>query len=159
MNPRSLWAHKKGAFTNMQIRQHARDLAKAGFYLCCIVGLVSTAVRAGSAARQEPTEWIDLGWVSPSSERSDPAPTRISTVVANAREIREALAKPIPRPDPLPPITAKLAYGHLKPGGKGMLAVAGKKTKVKHEALDAMAQDTSWHRSSSIVAPELHKIY
>jgi hypothetical protein len=108
-------------------------------------------------------EFADTPFVSWTAAVLEPAPkepTRLSVAVTNAREIRAALAKPIPGPDPLPPITAKLAYGHLKPGGKGV--VTGNKFRLPQVADDAMAMDLAapkQHRARSAVLPELHKVY
>ena len=62
--------------------------------------------------------------------------------IATAREIKEALRRPIPRPEPLGPITAKLA----NPQGSKMASSPGKKIKLSQAALDAMAMDQSGAR-------------
>ena len=100
------------------MRQHARELAHAGTYLCCL-GVLVAGVAYGAVASTTSIPDALFDWLAPSIDASESQPTRLSVAVANAREIREALGKPIPRPAPLPPITAKLAYGHLKPGGNG----------------------------------------
>ena len=41
---------------------------------------------------------------------ADREPTRMDLMVANAREIRAALLKPLPAPEPLGPITQKSAH-------------------------------------------------
>ena len=66
------------------------------------------------------------------------AKSRLEERVQTAREIRAALAKPIPPPAPLPPITAKLAHPiETKP-----VARAETKTKrIPKEAWDAFAQE------------------
>jgi hypothetical protein len=63
--------------------------------------------------------------------------TLLNDRIANAREIKRALARPLPKPDPLPPISAKLANpnpGRLSPSVKSA-------PKVSPEALNAMAMD------------------
>jgi hypothetical protein len=142
------------------MRRHARDLAHAGTYLCCLGVLVVGAAYGAVTSTTSIPDTL-FAWPAPSLYRSEPQPTRLSIAVANAREIREALAKPIPSPAPLSPITAKLAYGHLKPGGKGYTATAAKKPKLPKNGLDAMAMDVSANsfRASSAVIPEMHKVY
>lgn len=142
------------------MRQHARDLAHAGIYLCLLVGLLGgTAIALPSflsQIHQTPT------WAAAALESTPQDTTRISHVVSTARQIRSALAKPIPGPQPLPPITAKLAYGYLKPGGKGAISIAApRKPRLPQAALDAMAMDVSAtnFRAGSAVIPELHKVY
>ena len=143
------------------VRQNTRDLAKAGTYLVAIGLLFGSFAVAGAALRDLPDSPF-FGWATAALEPStELQATRVSQVVANAREIRAALAKPIPRPEPLTPITAKLAYGHLKPGGNGASAVTQRKPKLPKAGMEAMAMDTSpsSFRASSTVMPELHKVY
>ena len=142
------------------MRQHARDLAQTGTYLCCL-GVLVAGVAYGAVASTTSIPNMLSDWLSPSLVASESPPTRLSVAVANAREIREALAKPVPGPAPLPPITAKLAYGHLKPGENGHAATAEKKPKLPKNGLDAMAMDVSTNsfRASSAVIPEMHKVY
>jgi len=142
------------------MRQHARDLAHTGTYLCCL-GVLVAGVAYGAGASTTSIPDALFGWLAPSVDASESQPTRLSVAVAHAREIREALDRGIPGPAPLPPITAKLAYGHLKPGGNGHAAVAEKKPKLPKNGLDAMAMDVSanYFRASSAVIPEMHKVY
>src|SRR4029078_6124671 len=44
------------------------------------------------------------------SQTAEIEKTLLDTRVESSREIRQALAKPIPRPEPLGPITAKLSH-------------------------------------------------
>lgn len=142
------------------MRQHARDLAHTGTYLCCL-GVLVAGVAYGAVASTTSIPNMLSDWLSPSLVASESPPTRLSVAVANAREIRETLGKPVPGPAPLPPITAKLAYGHLKPGENGHAATAEKKPKLPKNGLDAMAMDVSANsfRASSAVIPEMHKVY
>ena len=143
------------------MQQDARDLANAGFYLCCVCVLIGSCALAGAAALKQASESPIYNWAASALEISHRETTRASQMVANAREIQAALAKPIPRPEPLPPITAKLAYGQLRTVGSGAI-MANHKPKLPKEALDAMAMDTSVaqkFRASSAVTPELHKVY
>ena len=150
-----------------QFRRNAavsNDLAKMGTYFIGVALIVSSFAFAGTAALRELPESPLFGWAT---SALSPAPethqTRLSQAVANAREIRAALAKPIPRPVPLPPITAKLAYGHLKPGGNGAISVANvdRKPKLPKAGMDAMAMSVSSsnYRASSAVVPEMHRVY
>ena len=99
---------------------------------------------------QSVATFLDLG--------DDGAPTYLHLATENAREIRAALAKPIQSQQPLPPIAAKLAYGHLKPGNNKKSAVANHKTPaLPRAALEAMAST----RKSFSPPPqiELHRVY
>ena len=138
----------------MPVHQDARDLTKIGSYMVAVVVLVSSFAMAGMAALSPESPL--LGWAATALEPSEKHVTRLDQAVANAREIRAALAKPIPRPEPLPPITAKLAYGHLKPGGTGAVA----ERKLPSASMNAMAMDvSSSYRASSATIPEMHKVY
>jgi hypothetical protein len=128
--------------------------------LCLLAGLLGgTATALSSVLRQIHQT---PAWAAAALESTPQDTTRISHVVTTAREIRSALAKPIPGPQPLPPITAKLAYGYLMPGGKGAISIAApRKPRLPKAALDAMAMDVSAtnFRAGSAVIPELHKVY
>ena len=137
------------------MHQCARDLANAGSYLIAILILVGAFSFGGMAALSPKSSLI--GWAAMEEQPPQKQLTHLDRAVATAREIREALAKPIPGPAPLPPITAKLAYGQLKPNGKG--AVAERGPVLPKAAVDAMAMDLSSYRSSSAVRPEMHKVY
>jgi hypothetical protein len=78
------------------------------------------------------------------TQQGSTRPAREKTVlyerIAAAREVKEALRRPIPRPEPLGPITAKVA----NPQGSKVAAVPGKqKIKIPRAALNAMAMDQS----------------
>ena len=135
------------------MNRNCRDLVNAGLYLCALVLI------AGSVAYASASAVIDgpaLLSATPSSASAPP--TRISEVVSGARQIRAALAKPIPRPEPLPPITTKLAYGHLKPGAATQVSA---RKRAPHPGHQAMARGGSFgdFRASNAVAPELHRVY
>ena len=142
------------------MRQSVIDLSKVAAYLIAAVVLLGSLVGAATAAFHNIHETPIGNWISTSQEASREA-TRLSTVVAHAREIREALARPIPGPERLQPITAKLAYGHLKPGGNGVTAITvTAQRKVSKISNDAIAMDmSSSFRASSAVRPDLHKVY
>ena len=133
--------------------RNARDLRNAGLYLFAVTalagglvlcgGLISTHVGAGSAIQ---TVVFD--------REAAPAPTRLSLAVESAREIRAALARPIPPPAPLQPITAQVAYGHLK-SGKSPVA---KVPRLNPAALDAMAS-ADVGTQAPIPRAELHRVY
>jgi hypothetical protein len=78
------------------------------------------------------------------AELEERTPTVLDLQVKTSREIREALAKPIPRPDPLLPITAKverpLTAKVERPQGKVTVAAAkSDRLKVLKPAQDAFA--------------------
>ena len=151
------------------MHQHYRDLAHAGAYLLClalfILGGTFGCVYAFTSSGQEVLEAV-----LPQNAEDDQR-TRIGEVVTTAREVRKALARPFSSLEKLPPITATVAYGHLRPGGEGQLAIAAQKRKerrsIPKEAMEAnaMALDfssTSNHLQSSpakAFVPELHKVY
>src|SRR5215218_8060458 len=60
------------------------------------------------------------------TRRAQQEKTLLNERIESAREIRRALARPVPPPDPLPPITAKLANPE-----KAKLAASGKPPKEK----------------------------
>jgi len=142
----------------MKTRQDKRDLGYAGAYVLSGGLLLGSMAFAGAAAWSEMQESPFVSWVASTLEISRNQPsTRMTLLIDNAREIRAALAKPIPRPEPLPLITAKLAYGHLKPGASGATAIA----QQGKAGMNAMAMDVSSSnfRASSAVIPEMHKVY
>lgn len=57
--------------------------------------------------------------------------------IATAREIKNALRRPIPGPEPLSPITAKLAH----PPSSKLASVPQKKIKLPQAARNAMAME------------------
>ena len=84
------------------------------------------------------------------TRRAQQEKTLISERIESAREIRRALARPVPPPDPLPPITAKLANSRVATEvthfGKPKLAESGNsnpsRLKVPPAARNAMAMET-----------------
>ena len=146
------------------MQNNLHDLTHAGAYLSGAALLFGSIAFAAPAVLKEiPASNLMLNWAA-ALEPAPPEPTRLSVVVANAREIRASLAKPIPKVEPLPPITAKLAYGYLRPGASGAKAMLAQSAKLPIASLDAMAMamDTSAAKrfgASSAVAPELHKVY
>ena len=142
------------------MRRNAHDLAKAGVYILG-VGLLlgSVAFAGGTALRELPNSPI-FNWAADLIEPAASQETRLSQALINSREIKASLAKQIRRPEPLPPITAKLAYGHLRPGGSGATALNFEKSKLPKAALDAQAMDgPNRFRASSAVVSDLHKVY
>ena len=99
-------------------------------------------------------------WLAPSLDASESRAHSAQCCRRQCAREREALAKPIPGPPPLPPITAKLAYGHLKPGGNGHAATAEKKPKLPKNGLThGNNVSANSFRASSAVIPEMHKVY
>jgi hypothetical protein len=145
----------------MSLRQHLRDLAHAGFYLLTLGALLGGLTFVATAALTNLSDSTLAEWLTDSDPQEDTQETRISRVVANARQIQASLANPIPGPGPLPPITAKIAYGHLKPGAQNSQTTAYRTPKIPKAALDAMAMDRSsiMQQVFSAPPPELHKVY
>lgn len=140
---------------------NTRDLAKAGVYILGIGLLLGSVALAGASAFRELPHSLVFNWAANLIEPAGTQETRLSQALTNSREIKAALAKPISRPEPLAPITAKLAYGHLRPGGSGTSAHHAEKLRLPKAALEAKAMvDGSNHfRASSAVVPELHRVY
>jgi hypothetical protein len=145
------------------MRRDRRDLAHAGAYLCAVALLIGAVGVAGAVALSEAAQAPLFGWFaamtgSPSQEQEH---DRIKDIAASAREIRAALARPVAVPEPLPPITAKLAHGNLRPGAPGARTMAPSRRALSSEARDAMAMDAPSFRSGlrGAVIPDLHKVY
>ena len=129
--------------------QDARDLRNAGLYLVASAVLAAGLVLGGAFFAERAivnpavAEIVTSAFAETGSSLEtmpESMPTRLSVVVANAREIRDALAKPHPPLAPLPPITENLAYGHLKPGSHvAQSSVTQRPLKLKHDAMNAMA--------------------
>ena len=136
---------------------HARDLRNAGGYLLGLLILAGALLFTGPQLVQRAlasSPFNDL----PLASQPERTQTRLSVAVDTAREIRAALSKPQPRLEPLQPITAKLAYGHLKPGSP----TARQRIKLPKEAMDAMASvepPAEVRRSYSPAPGEMHRVY
>ena len=144
----------------MRTHHHSRDLVSAAAYVVAVAAVVASLAFLPAPWTLVTLATIDTG--SAIFETQPPQPTRLNEAVANAREIREALARPIPGPPPLPPITAQIAYGHLRPGGKGYAGNEQAKPRLPQAARDAMAMDNlsnQFYRGNKPVMPELHKVY
>ena len=142
------------------MHQSARDLAKAGVYILGVGLLLGSVAFAGATALRELPNSPILNWAADLIEPTATQETRLSQALINSMEIKAALAKQIRRPEPLPPITANLAYGHLRPGGSELTAQHFEKLKLPKAALDSHAMDRPGQfRSSSAVIPDLHKVY
>lgn len=136
--------------------QSAGDLGNAGAYIFAIVALgAGLLLGSGLVAERVKAHSVLQSIASAFDHDGEPKPTRLSIMVDNAREIRAALAKPIPPHEPLSPITAKLAYGHLKNGRA--TAMVAKAPKRPAAASDAMASINTGR--SAAVQVELHRIY
>ena len=139
--------------------QDVRDLRSAGLYLFALAGLALGLMVGGAAiADRVSASSVFASVVSVFETDSDPAPTHLSISVARAREVRAALAKPLPPLEPLPPITATLAYGHLKNARSSSVAAQYKVPKLPAAALNAMAS-TNFQTSAPASSVELHKVY
>jgi hypothetical protein len=117
--------------------QHARDLRNAGLYLVVLAIVGTTLVLGGMTLGERAVASSFFSELASFLEPDpDPAPTRLSIAVENAREVQAALAKPVEPPAPLQPITAKLAHGHLKPGSR---IAHPHRPKLPRAAMNAMA--------------------
>jgi hypothetical protein len=137
--------------------QHIRDLRNAGLYLVALVAVAAGLLACGALLSQRVGAHTFVRAMASLIELDEPEPpTRLSIAIENAREIRAALAKPVLGPDPLPPVTAKLAHGQLK---SGRAAARPHALKLPQEAMDAMA--SAGHAAVRPAPPrvELHKVY
>ena len=147
--------------TGNEMGQNARDLAKAGGYIFGVGFLLASVAFAGASALRELPNAPVFNWVAELIEPASTQETRLSQALINSREIKAALAKPIPRPEPLPPITAKLTYGHLRPGGSGATAQNFERLKLPKAALEAnaMVDQPNHLRANSAIITDLHRVY
>jgi hypothetical protein len=157
-------------FGGFGMSQDARDLRNAGLYHLVASAVLAAGVVLGGAFVAERAivnpavaEIVNSAFAETgSSLETMRMPTRLSVVVANAREIRDALAKPHPPLAPLPPITEKLAYGHLKPGSRvAQSSVTQRPLKLKQEAMNAMASagPQPETRGPASAPVDLHRVY
>jgi hypothetical protein len=115
--------------------EEVRATAKASLlYLC---GLLLLAV----------TLFVGLNLVFPGVDTAaslpEREPTRMDLMVASAREIKAALLKPLPPPEPLGPITQKPAHAP-----KAVVKAAPAPRRLPPEALNAYASgDPDWSAS------------
>lgn len=140
--------------------QDIRDLRNTGLYLLALVVAAALLLACGALMSQRIGLHTAAQAVASLIVDEEPEPaTKLSIAIENAREIRAALAKPVPGPEPLPPITAKLAHGNLK-GGKGARPHHAAKL-PKDEAMDALASaDISMTPQPSPPPKiELHRVY
>jgi hypothetical protein len=137
--------------------QNVRDLLNVVLYLVAVTTIGFGLVGISSAAvRQLPDSLLTSHFLSFIESDEDEASSRISDVVATAREVRQALQRPIPGPPPLPPITAKLQHG----GPKVTIARTPppKRKKLSREAMEAMAS-TQTGFPPILPKIELHRVY
>ena len=135
--------------------RHARELASAGFYLCAI-GLALGALAATSAlALKTAPENPLLGWMSWLGATEADQETRLSRALPDAQDIKAALAKPVPPPAPLEPVTAKIALGHLRPGAHKVARVL----RPSPAGLDAWAMQQLPPGVSAFATPDRHRVY
>ena len=141
--------------------QDTRDLRNAAFYIVTLLALAGGLVLGGvlSAKRVDASAAMQaIASVFDGDETQ--VPTRLSVSVERAREIRAALERPIPPLEPLPPITAKVAHGHIKSGKH-----AARPAQLPKAALDAMASaeipasQTAQAPRASLPRVEMHRVY
>lgn len=142
------------------MNQDVRDLRNAGLYIFGLAALAGALVIGGGFVGNRVALSSTLQSIASIFDSDgDHSKTRVSVVVANAREIRAALEKPMPPRQALPPITAKLAIGALRPGSRVAATTQPKVPKLPRAAMDAMASADTRQRFSSGPPPELHKVY
>lgn len=135
-----------------------RDIGNAGLYLCAIVALLGGVALAGAMAFTAVPGTSLSGWMASVVASGPESETRLSQALADSQEIKAALAKPVAAVKPLPPITAKVAYGHLLSHPTRAVATH----KPSREALNAMAMDVPYGArpaGNTFKPPELHKVY
>ena len=142
--------------------RNLRDLLHAGAYIFGLLALGSGLLVGAAALSGRVDANASFGYLASIVELDEDRPTVLSQRVASAREIREALSKPIAGPPPLQPISQKVAIGALLPGSKGS-QVAGRSetrvSKLSKKALNAMASAEEFQSSSPAPRVELHKVY
>jgi hypothetical protein len=141
----------------------AADLRSAALYLIALMVLVGGLLTGvGFLAQHVTASTAWQSWIAQLDSEEDGMLTHLHLAAENAREIRAALAKPMPSQQPLPPVTAKLAYGHLKGGrpktGKKPAAASRTIPKLPKAALEAMASAKS-ERFPPPPRIELHSVY
>jgi hypothetical protein len=146
------------------MNQDVRDLRNAGLYVFALTALASALVIGGGFMGNRVASSSTLQSIASIFDSDgDHSKTRVSVVVANAREIRAALDKPMPPRQAVPPVTAKLAIGALRPGSRVAATTQPntqpKVPKLSAAAMDAMASADTRQRFSSAPPPELHKVY
>jgi hypothetical protein len=101
--------------------------------------------------------WFLGGTASSAAKAQDPAKTYLDLRVESAREIKRALAKPIPRPEPLGPIQTRAANAS---GGAKALASGSWRHRLPAEARDAFASGndagSSWSSSGRTPSYDRH---
>ena len=141
--------------------QNARDLRNAGLYLIALAIVGGTLVLGGIILGERAAAssfFSDLAsFLEP---EPDPAPSRLSIAVENAREVHAALARPVQPPAPLQPIMAKLAHGHLKTGSR---VAHPHRPKIPKAAMNAMASARAGAETprppATPVQVDLHRVY
>ena len=144
------------------MKQDFHDLVYAGIYLCAVTLASGVVVVAGAAGLRAGLDTPVLERLASALGPENKGETWLNEAMRNAQEIKAAISRPIPPPEPLPPITAKLAYGNLLPGRSHATAVKP----ISRKAQNAMAME---HRAPygddlgparrTFVPPELHKVY
>ena len=90
-----------------------------------------------------------------SNERGEQEKTILDQRIAAAREVKQALARGVPRPEPLPPVTAKAARLHASTVAAKAAETPEKeiknKTKLSAAARNALAMGTQPERQ--VVGP------
>ena len=140
---------------------HLRDLRNAGLYIAALVALGVGMTLGGISVAERVAASSVIHGVAAALDEGENARPRMSLLVEHAREIRAALAKPTPPRAPLPPITAKLAYGHLKNSKHAVAVTAIKKVpNLSKAARNAMASaEVGPPTGSSPLSVDKHRVY
>jgi hypothetical protein len=115
------------------------------FLYVSIIGLALTGVAlalTGGAL----TTIVSASTAMPEVEKSKQTQTVLDLRMQNLREVREALAKPLPRPEPLPPLSihrtqsaARAIHSTIASSARASYAVGG--TKLDHNKAIAAARN------------------
>jgi hypothetical protein len=132
------------------MRVELRRAAKAfGFYLLALALVTTGYVAVGhyGLAHIVANAAIGAGNIDAATEK-----TRVELVVANARAIKTALAKPISPPEPLGPVKNKAEHALGGPTAAKVALRKEQKPKLSREATDSFASS-----STSYEAYERHR--
>lgn len=129
--------------------RRARGLSTTTFMYVAVTGVALGGVAFGLTAVVNAATGL--------SQQTQREQSLLALRMESSREIRQALAKPLPRPEPLPPITARLAHDV----GSGVVASRADRRKLMDEARDAFAGmelSSSGAQSSAYAESDRHAV-
>ena len=144
-----------------KMQEYARDLTHVGIYFVTLAALIGGIAWGASAAVETLAANPALQTISELLEPDkDEEQSKISHMIESSREIRDALARPVTGPAPLPAITASVEHGNLIARASHHSHARRTPKKIPREALDAMAQGPQTTNPVQ-VNPQfnLHRIY